>query len=234
MGLRLQKKERVRERIIEVCEALFRERGFDETTVDEVIRQVEISKQTFFNYFPGKEAVLTELGLRWIAAQAESPQQGTAVAESRRTGILEGTREATRRQLRAIQDDAAFARLLFTRSGFFFGQGGSPGRAGGAALARRSRVMFEAVAELLRIAQKTGELRPDVDALQAAEIYVSTMVTTARFWLTDYWETDEDLEERGMKAADIILEGLVPRTAPSDDPRGPKDPTGDPASGERP
>ena len=70
-GLRARKKQEVRERILSVCGRLFRARGFDETTVDDIIGKVGVSRQTFFNYFAGKDAVLAELGLVWLREQAE-------------------------------------------------------------------------------------------------------------------------------------------------------------------
>jgi AcrR family transcriptional regulator len=209
MGLREEKKERVREQIIRVCEELFRNRGFDETTVADIIQHVVISRQTFFNYFPSKGAVLTELGLRWIEAQAESPRQGALRAAEAPTNVLAATREATRLQLRAIQSDREFARLIFTRSGLFFGHGAELGTGSAEPAARRTRGMFEAAAEVMKLAQRTGELRSDFDPLQVAEIYVSVMVTTARFWLTGYSGEDVDLEERGMRAVDILFAGLA-------------------------
>jgi len=214
MGLREKKKQRVREQIVRVCEELFRTRGFDETTVEDVIARVEISRQTFFNYFPSKGAVLTELGLRWIEAQAETPRQGAARAAEAPSHVLAAMREATRRQLRAIQADRDFARLLFTRSGLFFGHGKESRAASADAAAQRTRGMFEAVAEVLRLAQRTGEMSADLDPLQAAEVYVSVMVTTARLWLTDYWGEGGDLEERGMRAVDMLFRGLA--SAPAD------------------
>ena len=59
----------MRARILEVCGELFRTRGFDETTVDAIAARAEISRQTFFNYFPSKEAVLAEFGFAWLAPQ---------------------------------------------------------------------------------------------------------------------------------------------------------------------
>ncbi len=37
---------------------MFRSRGFDSTTLDDICTAVPISKRTFFRYFPDKEALL--------------------------------------------------------------------------------------------------------------------------------------------------------------------------------
>ncbi len=54
-GLRERKKRQTRELIAETAQGLFRERGFDAVTVDEVAREAGVSRKTVFNYFPTKE-----------------------------------------------------------------------------------------------------------------------------------------------------------------------------------
>ena len=55
---RERKKEETRERIFREAVKLFRHKGFEATTIDEISEKADVAKGTFFNYFPRKEAVL--------------------------------------------------------------------------------------------------------------------------------------------------------------------------------
>lgn len=54
-GLRELKKQQTRRTISDIAWRLFRERGFDAVTVDEIADAAQVSKKTIFNYFPTKE-----------------------------------------------------------------------------------------------------------------------------------------------------------------------------------
>jgi AcrR family transcriptional regulator len=55
LGLRERKKSETRVRIADAADELFRTRGYDAVTVDEVAAAADVSKKTVFNYFPTKE-----------------------------------------------------------------------------------------------------------------------------------------------------------------------------------
>jgi AcrR family transcriptional regulator len=58
IGHRERKKQRTREQIVESAFALFRERGYQATTVADIAAAADIAPRTFFAYFPSKEAVV--------------------------------------------------------------------------------------------------------------------------------------------------------------------------------
>lgn len=60
-GLRARKKRATHCRIVEVAVELFRTKGFDATSIDEIADRAVISRSTFFNYFSTKEALLSEI-----------------------------------------------------------------------------------------------------------------------------------------------------------------------------
>ncbi|WP_345555756.1 TetR family transcriptional regulator [Streptomonospora halophila] len=81
--LRERKKQRTRRVLAETAVTLFTERGFDETPLDALLDEVEVSRRTFFRNFRSKEDVaLTALKQLWSAyldVLDETPKSGRLV-----------------------------------------------------------------------------------------------------------------------------------------------------------
>ena len=57
----MTKRQTTKSKIIEAAWGLFREKGYDETTIEDIIAQSGTSKGTFYHYFSGKDALLGSL-----------------------------------------------------------------------------------------------------------------------------------------------------------------------------
>jgi AcrR family transcriptional regulator len=77
--LRERTRRAVRAEIAETAVALFAERGFDETTVEDIARAVGMTKRSFFRYFPTKEDAVfagTEVLVEQVVADLEARPAG--------------------------------------------------------------------------------------------------------------------------------------------------------------
>jgi AcrR family transcriptional regulator len=84
-GLRERKKARTRASIREHALRLFRENGYQDTTVEKIAAAAEVSPSTFFRYFPTKEDVVLQddMDTRMIEAFEQQPPELGPVAAAR-------------------------------------------------------------------------------------------------------------------------------------------------------
>jgi AcrR family transcriptional regulator len=81
LSLRERQKIRRRNRIYQVAIQLFKENGFDKTTATDIARTAHVSRGTFFNYYPYKEAVLLDYGAFIVSNVSQ------VIAEKREEGL---------------------------------------------------------------------------------------------------------------------------------------------------
>lgn len=57
-GRRERNKQRVKERLYTAALELFSEKGYDQTSIDDIAERADVARGTFFNYFPRKEDLI--------------------------------------------------------------------------------------------------------------------------------------------------------------------------------
>jgi AcrR family transcriptional regulator len=84
-SLRERKKARTRAALREHALRLFREQGYQETTVEQIAAAADVSPSTFFRYFPTKEDVVLQDGMdtRTMEALARQPRDLPPIAAVR-------------------------------------------------------------------------------------------------------------------------------------------------------
>ncbi len=104
-----------RERLAQAALELFGERGFEQTTVEDIAARAGLTKRTFFRHFADKREVLFGTGSEFqqvfVDALAGAPASATpleAVAISLQAGgeLLEGRRDFARHRQRVIAANA--------------------------------------------------------------------------------------------------------------------------------
>ncbi|MBN9981499.1 TetR family transcriptional regulator [Rhizobium sp. 25PS6] len=83
-GRRERKRRQTRERIEQAAMTLFLQRGFEATTIEDITEAADVSKRSFFDYFPSKEEVVfawqDAFADRLMAAIAARPAEEPSVA----------------------------------------------------------------------------------------------------------------------------------------------------------
>src|ERR1700721_3469500 len=109
-GLRQRKRQQTRDRLTRVAMALFRDRGFEATTLDDTASPPDISRRSFFHYFASKEDVV-------FAWQEESTAALIAAAASRPAdeSMLTAGENAISAMVRQLEPGEAIAMACLKR-----------------------------------------------------------------------------------------------------------------------
>jgi AcrR family transcriptional regulator len=197
MSVREYQKKRRRERIFQASMALFRQRGFQETTASDIAKAAHVSRGTFFNYFPYKEAVLLEYGALLLAGLREEVKGRLARGEDP-LAILRFIFQEVARYTEAEKD--LVLPLLYELL--------NPDPI-------RAKAAFEAlplgdlIAQVLRSLKEKDLVRKDLSLERMGRTLADLYFLTALRWAA--YTPERDLKEELQKTLDLALLGILSR-----------------------
>ena len=154
-GLRYKKKAQVKQALYDAAMKLFQQKGFNETSVDEISEMAGYSRATFFNHFGAKQGVLRLYGQRLqslVEALLERNDPSTSPLELIQRMITVMVREA--------EENIEEVRLICTYSMF------DPSYMSNPTPARKR--LFEILTGLVSEAQQQEQIRSDLTAKELA------------------------------------------------------------------
>jgi AcrR family transcriptional regulator len=186
----------IRERLFRAALQLFAQKGFAETTVEDITEAADVGKGTFFNYFPSKDHILLAFGEMQLgkleAAVEMARQTNEPMPAFLRSLGARMTQEPTRNPeiIRAILQ--AYLSTTSVR----------------AAMMDMQRRVHGLHTQMIQIGQERGEIRSDLPASEIAHVFRQTIFGTLLIWSL---YGDGTLHDRIESAFSVLWTGLAPR-----------------------
>lgn len=157
-GRRERRRLETRERIFRAALDLFAERGFMETTVEDITEAADVGKGTFFNYFPTKEHVLATYGAERVATVERALQEASKGSRP----VMDVLRELAAGIAGQAAESPALVRAIFAAH--------ASCTAVRDELQTRMHTARRLLAQIFRLAQQRGEVRRDVSPMVLARL----------------------------------------------------------------
>jgi AcrR family transcriptional regulator len=173
--------------LLDVAVAVFNERGYDATSMDELATRLGITKSAIYHHVPSKVELLRlalDRALDGLFAVTEEPGATTGPAIDRLEHVVRGS-------IRVLTDQLPFVTLLLRVRG--------NSTVEQAALQRR-REFDRVVTGLVRAAEHEGDVRPDVDPAVISRLLFGTVNS-----LTEWYRPDGDLSAADLADAVVTV-----------------------------
>jgi AcrR family transcriptional regulator len=186
----------LRERLFRAALHLFAEKGYAETTVEDITNRADTGKGTFFNYFPSKDHILLAFG----DMQLNKLQELVAQAKAIRTPMPEFLRELTLKMTAEPQRNPTMMRTLL--------QANLSSPAVREGMMRNHQRGQQLLTELIRLGQQRGEIASDLDAGEVALVFRQAVFGTLLIWSAF---GDGSLVSRVDAVFRLLWSGIAPR-----------------------
>jgi AcrR family transcriptional regulator len=182
---RERRKQEIHDRLRDAARALFDQKGFEATTVDEICDRADVAQKTFFNHFPTKQHVVREIAAVFVddlGVLVEEARKQPGATTAQRLAHLFG-----RAGEEAVRAGPRHKELLMEVVRVLQVDGSRP---------EQTRRLYAAFRTLLADGAAAGELTPEHDAAFLAEMVGGAFVAILLNWeSSDGYPLRERLDE---------------------------------------
>jgi len=202
-GLREIKKRKTRRAIMDAAIKLFSEKGFENTTVNQLAREAGVGKSTIYGYFQSKNEIFLafcEDKINFVFTDlAEKRDPDTPIQKQLMTLFME--------QLRYVTRNYDFGRILVREMIF-------PKELTMEKSNELSERYLNALGEILTRAVSRGELRDDLDLLYVSGHFYAFYLLILSAWYQRRLQNEQEVEDALRKLMRQAMEGLAPGNGP--------------------
>jgi AcrR family transcriptional regulator len=183
------------ESLLDVAVAVFNERGYDATSMEELAARLGVTKSAIYHHVAGKGELLRlalDRALDALSAVTEEPGATTGRAIDRLEHVVRGS-------VRVLAAELPFVTLLLRVRG---------NSAVEQAALQRRRAFDAFVTGLVRAAEEEGDVRPDVDPAVTSRLLFGTVNS-----LTEWYRPGRGLDAAALADALVVtvFDGLRTR-----------------------
>jgi AcrR family transcriptional regulator len=224
---RERKRDARRQQILEAAGRLFKSKGYEATSVDDIAEEADIAKGTIYYHFDTKEEIVLALTINSVedarSRILDSLAQGQTVIEALQTFFVEASRWT--------EENAELAKVIFAHGPPFmrrrhgFGRGHHEHEAHEPAHSeeghptppphmRKRRFLRPEIVpvDLIKTGQRRGEISSDFDPQWVADLFSFLFVHAQRHWVMRGGH--ESLQDEVLSNLDAVLYGIASNPMP--------------------
>lgn len=207
MGRREAKREATRQEILTAAADLFKTKGYESTSVDDIALAADVAKGTFYYHFKAKEDLVLALQEVELNIAAEKVNTRMEKGDSPLTILLDFLTTVAH----WAEANPDLERVMFRKKIEMMAQHGADAhgcQSGEHQAPPTKQHFFKLIVDILSAAQERGEIRKDMEAADLARVVIPVIMSTRMHWLMDQTES---LSSRVEKSLKLVLEGFKER-----------------------
>ncbi len=193
-GIRESKKEEKKERLLKESLELFIEKGFDQTSIEDITGKAGVAKGTFYNFFEKKEDVLLYYLDREMVKSRHEIQQNIGDMKT----IVDKLELLIITYLKYIFRDKGFAKVLVRERICKMGTGKN----------WNEMLLMQSIKQLLDEAKDKGELRENVDLDNMSEIVFAVYTMYTIYWMNGLIKDKKECAEKVRGVFNLLFESI--------------------------